>query len=60
VGDLDEVDRLLGVMADHNPAVRRFVPIPRTDDGHFDRDGLQHAIQYGFRIIRWHPQTAGD
>jgi hypothetical protein len=59
VGDVEEVDRLLGVMIDGNPMVKRFVAVPQTADGHFDRDRLQTAIRYGFRIIRWRPQPTG-
>jgi hypothetical protein len=54
VSDPDQVERLLSRMAEANPAVARFVPIPRTADGRFDRDRLEAAIGYGFRVIRWH------
>jgi hypothetical protein len=55
VGDADEVGRLLRTMADGNPAAARFVGIQRHADGSFDRDGVARAVQYGFRIVRWHP-----
>ena len=54
VDDLDQIDRLLGLMSEHNPAIKRFVPIPRADDGHYDHDRLRAAITYGFRVVRWH------
>jgi hypothetical protein len=55
--DPDEIERLLGVMAAANPAISRFVRIPKTPDGHFDRPSLAAAVRYGFRIVRWHPVT---
>lgn len=55
VGDVDQVGRLLRVMAAGNPAAARFVGIQRGADGSFDRDGVARAVQYGFRIVRWHP-----
>ena len=54
VSDIDEVDRLLGVMAAANPRVSSFVGIPRGPDGRLDRDRLQTALRYGFRVVRWH------
>ena len=49
-----EVERLLGVIAGKNPRATRFIPIPRREDGHFDRPGLANAVTHGFRIVRWH------
>ena len=57
VSDVDEVDRLLTVMAERSRMAARFVAIPRTPDGHFDRTRLQAAVDHGFRIIRWHPES---
>lgn len=54
VSDVDEVERLLGVMTAANPAVRRFVAIPTGPDGRLDRARLQTAVASGFRIVRWH------
>jgi hypothetical protein len=54
IGDLDEVERLLGVMAAANPRVNTFVGIPKGPDGRLDRTRLQTAVHYGFRIVRWH------
>lgn len=53
VADPDEVDRLLALMATANPALNRFVRIPRGADGRLDRDRLAAAIRYGFRVVRW-------
>ena len=58
IKDPGEVERLLGVMAAANPALRRFVPIPRDASGRLDPRSLQAAIDYGFRIVRWHPDPA--
>ena len=54
VGDVDEVERLLGIMAASNPSVSRFVGIPKGPDGRLDRGRLEAAVKYGFRIVRWH------
>lgn len=56
VENAEDVDRLLGVMADANPALVRFVPIPRGADGHFDPERLGLAVRHGFCVVRWHPQ----
>ena len=58
VGDPDEVERLLGVMAAASPSVNRFVRISRAPDGHLDRSALANAVRYGFRIVRWRPASA--
>ena len=58
VSDVDEVGRLLQAMAAGNPASARFVGIQRGADGSFDRTGLERAVQYGFRVVRWHPVTS--
>jgi hypothetical protein len=57
---IDEVDRLLSVILAANPSAGSFVRIPKDADGRLDRDGLQTAIQYGFRIVRWHLDEAED
>jgi hypothetical protein len=58
IGEPDEVDRLLGLMVERNPMIKRFVGVPQRQDGHFDRDRLGVAIDHGFRMVRWHPETA--
>lgn len=55
VSDVDEVRSLLATMAAGNPAAGRMVGIQRGPDGSFDRDGVERAVQYGFRVVRWHP-----
>ncbi len=52
--DADEIERLLGVMMAANPGVGAFVGIPKGPDGRLDRERLEKAVQYGFRIVRWH------
>jgi len=60
VSDVSEIGRLLGIMTVANPRSTSFIGIPRGTDGHFDRAGLDNAVRYGFRIVRWHPrETAG-
>jgi hypothetical protein len=54
IRDPEQIDHLLALMTKTNPAVARFVPIPRRPDGHLDPDRLHTAIHYGFRIVRWH------
>jgi hypothetical protein len=53
VSDLDEIERLLGMMAKANPSINRFVRIPKTREGRLDRSSLAAAVQHGFRIVRW-------
>jgi hypothetical protein len=60
VSDVDEVDKLLTTMAAANPRSAAFIGIARDQDGHFDRAGLERAVKYGFRIVRWHPTTQLD
>jgi hypothetical membrane protein len=65
VSDQDEIERLLVVMTAANPSVRSFVGIPKGANGRLDSIRLQAAIQYGFRIVRWHlagplPTPVGD
>jgi deazaflavin-dependent oxidoreductase (nitroreductase family) len=54
VNDVSEIAQLLELMAAANPSVRYFVGIPRGPDGRLDRTRLQTAVQYGFRVVRWH------
>jgi hypothetical protein len=54
VKDPDEIERLLGVMVAVNPTVYAFVGVPKGPNGRLDRERLETAIQYGFRIVRWH------
>ena len=58
IADPDEIDQLLQVMASRNPALNRYVPIPRAADGHYDRTILTQAVTHGFRLVRWHLDPA--
>lgn len=58
VADTAEIERLLGVMSAASPMAARFVAIPRGADGRLDPGRLDAAVRHGFRIIRWHPETA--
>jgi deazaflavin-dependent oxidoreductase (nitroreductase family) len=55
VSDVDEVGKLLVVMAAGNPRSASFIGISRGPDGQFDRGALENAVRSGFRIVRWHP-----
>jgi deazaflavin-dependent oxidoreductase (nitroreductase family) len=57
ISDPAEVDKLLMTMMSANPRAGAFIGVPRDADGHFDRGGLERAIRYGFRIVRWHTVT---
>lgn len=54
VREPDSVEELLDAMTAQNPSLKRFVPIPRSDDGRLDPGSLALAIQHGFCIVRWH------
>ncbi len=54
VADAAEIGTLLAQMAAASPRSAAFTGISRGPDGQFDRAGLDQAIQYGFRIVRWH------
>jgi hypothetical protein len=55
VSDPAEIDRLLTTITKANPRAAAFIGVPRDADGRFDRGGLENAVRYGFRIVRWHP-----
>jgi F420H(2)-dependent quinone reductase len=57
VSDPDEIGKLLTTMTAANPRSAAFIGIGREQDGSFDRASLERAVQYGFRIVRWHPET---
>jgi hypothetical protein len=58
VKDADEVERLLTLMITAKPTLNAFIGIPKTKEGRLDRERLEAAISYGFRIIRWHLEEA--
>jgi hypothetical protein len=55
ISDVEEIERLLGVIAAGNPSARKFVGVPSDEHGRLDRDALARAVHFGFRIVRWHP-----
>ncbi len=59
IQDPDEIERLLEVMAAANPAVSAFTGISKGADGRLDRERLETAVHYGFRIVRWHLEDEG-
>lgn len=48
------VGALLQQMAQLNPALVKFVPLPRGQDGVFEPEPLRGAIAHGFCVVRWH------
>ena len=54
IQEIDQIERLLAVMAAANPSVNAFVGIPKGPDGSLDRSRLKTAVRYGFRIVRWY------
>ncbi len=58
ISDPDEIGKLLTTMTAANPRAAAFIGIARDSDGQFDRAGLENAVRYGFRIVRWHPGAA--
>jgi hypothetical protein len=60
VGDLGEIEALLGTMVKANPRVASFIGIPRGPDGRFDHAALDNAVHHGFRIVRWHLDDRDD
>jgi hypothetical protein len=54
VADVDGVGTQLARLAAANPQAAGFTGIAREQDGTFDQAGLETAVRYGFRIVRWH------
>jgi deazaflavin-dependent oxidoreductase (nitroreductase family) len=57
VNDPEEIERLLNILNATNPRANAFMAIRKTPAGHYDPDSLHAAIEHGFTIVRWHPQT---
>lgn len=53
IDDIDEIERLLTIIVNGNPAAGKFMPISVDDNGHVNAEQLQRAVSYGFRIISW-------
>jgi hypothetical protein len=58
IGNVDDVDRLLHKVVSINPRVASFLPV-MGPNGQVDRTRLEAAVNYGFRIIRWHVAATG-
>jgi hypothetical protein len=54
VSDVSEVRRLLAVIANGNARAAAFTGIKRGEDGQFEMAGVERAVGYGFRVVRWH------
>jgi len=52
LSDPDQVERLLLQMAETNPRITSFVPF--FDSEGINRAKLDNALEYGFRVVRWH------
>jgi hypothetical protein len=52
IKDIDEVERLVAFMMAANPAVSRFIGVPRAVDGRPNRERLEQAVRGGFAVVR--------
>lgn len=55
IRDPAQVEALLRTMANSNPRITSFVPF--FDKDGIDRTKLENALEYGFRVVRWHSIT---
>jgi len=52
IKEIDEVERLVAFMMAANPAVSRFIGVPREVDGGPNRERLEQAVRGGFAVVR--------
>ena len=52
IRDIDEVERLVAFMMAANPAVSRFIGVPREVDGRPNREKLELVVRGGFAVVR--------
>ncbi len=52
IRDLDEVQELVAFMMAANPAVSRFIGVPKQRDGRPDSEKLERAVRGGFALVR--------
>jgi hypothetical protein len=52
IRNLDELEELITFMMAANPAVGRFIGVPKLPDGHPDREKLEEALRGGFALVR--------
>jgi deazaflavin-dependent oxidoreductase (nitroreductase family) len=57
ISDNDAVNSDLTKMAAANPRMKSFIGIPQEPSGRFDEQRLKQAVDYGFRVVRWHLDT---
>jgi len=54
IRDPDEVEALAAFMMAANPAVSRFIGVPKQPDGRPDCEKLEQAVRGGFGLVRLH------
>src|SRR6266498_4406534 len=52
IRDLDEVEELVAFMMAANPAVSRFIGVPKQPDGRPNREKLEQAVRGGFALVQ--------
>ena len=52
IRDPNEVEELITFMMAANPAVSRFIGVPKRTDGRPDREKLDEAVRGGFALVR--------
>jgi hypothetical protein len=55
IADPEQIRDLLDVLRAGNPRAESFIPVRKGPDGRPDPAGLGHAVEMGFRMVRWHP-----
>jgi hypothetical protein len=60
IRDPDKVEELVTFMMAANPAVSRFIGVPKQLDGHPDRAKLNEAVRAGFALVRLHLDLEWD
>jgi F420H(2)-dependent quinone reductase len=54
IRDPDKVEELVTFMIAANPAVSRFIGVPKQPNGHPDREKLEKAVRGGFALVWLH------
>jgi len=52
IKDIGQVERLVAFMMAANPAVSRFIGVPREVDGRPNRARLEQVVRSGFAVVR--------
>lgn len=58
--DPDEVEQLITFMIAANPALCRFIGVPKQPDDHPDREKLDEAVRGSFALVRLCLDPEGD